>query len=288
MKYMNRVTTLTSGGHRIAPVAVLYHVEAEWAGNCMFTQKPARKLAELQIEFDCIPADVFAEPEHYQTKIGSTLHVNTQEYRALVVPCAEYVTRAFAEAAQTYTGTVTVPTTGCCYGYDAWKNECCEVDAQACEEGTRLSMTLEPKKSLIVLFDDADSALLREPLVCCGERTELTHWKRSVCEAIAYPDFAEEKEVTLPDRLAQEQPAFSDFVRYESSFWVNGGSMTGEQTALELTDASEGVEVFINGKSAGIQIVPPYLYDLTEYVQAGENCEGVGRGIYPLYSLYQG
>lgn len=145
------------------------------------------------------------------------------------------------EAAQTYTGTVTVPTTGCCYGYDAWKNECCAVDAQACEEGTRLSMTLEPKKSLIVLFDDADSALLREPLVCCGERTELTHWKRSVCEAIAYPDFAEEKEVTLPDQLAQEQPAFSGFVRYESSFGVNGGSMAGEQTALELTDASEGV-----------------------------------------------
>lgn len=230
MRYMNRVTTLTSGGHRIAPVAVLYHAEAEWAGNCMLTQKPARKLAESQIEFDCIPADVFAEPEHYQTKIGSTL-----------------------------------------LGYDAWKNECCAVDAQACEEGTRLSMTLEPKKSLIVLFDDADSALLREPLVCCGERTELTHWKRSVCEAIAYPDFTEEKEVTLPDQLAQEQPAFSGFVRYESSFWVNGGSMAGEQTALELTDASEGVEVFINGKSAGIQIVPPYRYDLTEYVQAGEN-----------------
>lgn len=40
---------------------------------------------------------------------------------------------------------------------------------------------------------------------------------------------------------------------------------------LEVTDAKEGMEVFVNGKSAGIQIVPPYRYDLTGLAEAGEN-----------------
>lgn len=96
MRYMNRVTTLISGGRRRALVAVLYHGEAEWAGKAMLTQKPARRLCEAQIGFDCIPTDVFAEPEHYKTGIGSTLRVNTQEYKALVIPYAEYVTEALA------------------------------------------------------------------------------------------------------------------------------------------------------------------------------------------------
>ena len=40
---------------------------------------------------------------------------------------------------------------------------------------------------------------------------------------------------------------------------------------LELSDAWEGVEVFANGKSAGIQIAPPFRYDLTALVKEGEN-----------------
>ena len=40
---------------------------------------------------------------------------------------------------------------------------------------------------------------------------------------------------------------------------------------LEITDAYEGVEVFVNDKSLGIQIVPVYRYDLTEALREGEN-----------------
>lgn len=40
---------------------------------------------------------------------------------------------------------------------------------------------------------------------------------------------------------------------------------------MKIADASEGVEVFLNGKSLGIQIAPPYLYDLTAYMEEGTN-----------------
>lgn len=65
----------------------------------------------------------------------------------------------------------------------------------------------------------------------------------------------------------EEQPSFSGFVRYKSRFSLE----QTERVVLEVTDAKEGMEVFVNGRSAGIQIVPPYRYDLTELAVEGEN-----------------
>lgn len=44
---------------------------------------------------------------------------------------------------------------------------------------------------------------------------------------------------------------------------------------LELTEAWEGVELFVNGRSAEIQIAKPYRYDLTEYILGGskQSCD---------------
>ena len=327
MAYMNRVTTLTSGGHRIATVAVLYHGESEWMGKAMLSQKPARVLAEAQIEFDTIPADVFAEPERYHTVFGKTLRINTQEYSALVVPKAEYVTKETSEAiekaafpvyfiearpknvtggevigledlteklhpeakfipastylramhyqgkvelfffvnesAETYHGTVELPVTGSAYRYDAWENKVYPVDVT---DGT-LSLTLEPLHSYILIPDIPDAALLSEPVICEGEELTLKPWTRRTCKAIDYPNFGAAKDVMLPDHLAEEQPAFSGFARYESGFTLDEPAVV----TLELTDAYEGVEVFVNGQSLGLQIVPRYRYDLTALVKPGGN-----------------
>lgn len=131
----------------------------------------------------------------------------------------------------------------------------------------KIPVTLEPRKSLIVILDTAEEALLCEPIRLEGEPVKLSEWKRRLCEGIEYPRFGKAETVVLPDRLAEEQPAFSGFVRYEGTFTKKGR----ENVILEVTDAKEGLEVFVNGKSAGIQIVPPYRYDLTEWSVSGEN-----------------
>lgn len=214
MRYMNRVTTLTGGGVRTAPVAVLYHGEAEWAGKAMLSQKPARALAEAQIEYDCIPCDVFAEPERYKTVLGSPLRINTQSYRALVVPYAQFVTADFAKAAA---------------------------------ELHRLGLP--------VLFVDGLPAG-----VCDGDGSLLG--PLADCRVLGLKELVPEMK-----KLALPEAAFSGLVRYESAFELLGeGKVT-----LEITDAYEGVEAFVNGQSAGIQIVPPFRYDLTALVKPGRN-----------------
>ncbi len=61
---------------------------------------------------------------------------------------------------------------------------------------------------------------------------------------------------------------FSSFARYEKTYFCKE---PGKPVWLEITDAYEGVELFVNGKSAGIQIVPPFRYDMTELLAPGEN-----------------
>lgn len=350
MKYMNRVCELISDGYHIAPVAVLYHGEAEWTGNCMLMQKPARKLADRQIDYDFIPSDVFSEKERYKTKIDKALTVNTQQYKALVIPTAQFISAALAEsivklqnegfpvvfleslpegiyngdnhhlnglqdcpvialedlvkfmdelhipeiglepvnnrirylhydngneifylvneAAEVYKGQVTLPGKGSCYAYNAWDNRLEAVEAIPFENGTKLNVEIHPRQSLIVVFDDADKKLLCEPVKAAGTVLRLEqNWIRSICRSIDYPKFKETKLVQLPDQLAEEKPEFSGFVRYENSFLAEGN----EKVVLEVTNAAEGVELFVNGQSAGIQIVAPYLFDITGLVKKGEN-----------------
>lgn len=350
VRYMNRVCELISGGYHIAPVAILYHGEAEWTGKCMLMQKPARKLADRQIDYDFIPTDIFVEKERYKTKLDNGLTVNTQEYKALVIPTAQFISAALAEsivelhiegfpvvfleslpegiyngdsnllqgiqncqvieledlirlmdeqhiseiglipannrirylhyyngndmfylvneADEIYKGVVTLPVKGKCYSYNAWDNRLEKVEATTFENGTKVNVEIYPRKSLIIIFDDAQEELLCEIVKTSGVELKLQkNWVRSICRSIDYPHFKEEKEVKLPDNLAEEKPKFSGFVRYENVFLAQAE----DKLTLDITDAAEGVEVFINSQSAGIQIVPPYCYDISALIKKGEN-----------------
>lgn len=178
------------------------------------------------------------------------------------------------EGTDIYRGSVRVPSTGACYIYDAWNNRVGRIDSRAVADGTVIALEVIPGRSVIVIFDGTDTIL---PL----SMTEINQnvdgmkrerwdagWKRSVCTAIEYPAFQEECDMALPDMLAEEKPEFSGFVRYEKKFFCE---KSPRRMLLEIEDAWEGVEVFVNGISAGIQITSPYRYDVTELIKDGKN-----------------
>lgn len=350
MRYTNRLCNVLSGGRRTPQAALLYHGEAEWAGPCGNLDAAARQLTERQFDFDILPADVFSQPARFGTRLGAALQVNTQRYRALLLPAAEYLPAAVLqaaaalqqagclvafldrrpqgccdektplpqalgrcpvvpvtalggwlaqrlrpavrcvppapmlrclryegsapvyffvnEAAEPYVGAVELPEQGPCYLYDAWENKMCAAPVTRLAAGMRLQLALPPRHSLLLVLDDVQTTL-PPPLSTAGGRAvpPETAWRRSVCTAREYPAFGAEKAVSLPDDLAREQPAFSGFVRYRALFQL----AADERTLLELSDAAEGVAVFCNGHSAGLQVVPPYRYDLTPWARGGEN-----------------
>ena len=60
-------------------------------------------------------------------------------------------------------------------------------------------------------------------------------------------------------------PDFSGFIAYETKADLSGAK------ALVLEEVSDAAEVFVNGKSLGIQYCPPFLYDLREIAAEGES-----------------
>lgn len=183
------------------------------------------------------------------------------------------------EGTETYEGNVELKDGRFGYLYDAWENTLHRADY----DGNTLQLKLEPLKSIFLVLECSAKQknaedLVEKPLFTTSiaeelekgqwEVTELRGgWMRSTCRSIDYPAFTDRKEITLPDKLAEEKKLFSGFVRYENTFYWK----EGQKAILEITDAYEGVEVFVNGKSLGIQIVPVYRYDLSEAVKPGEN-----------------
>lgn len=105
MKYINRVSHLISGGFHHVDVAILYHAEAEWSGmEYLEMGRVARYLDDAQIDFDFIPADVFADPQSFDSFYDDEgLHINGHVFTALIVPGMAYVTdatRAFLQKAK--------------------------------------------------------------------------------------------------------------------------------------------------------------------------------------------
>ena len=202
------------------------------------------------------------------------------------------------EAAEVYEGIVELEEKGPCFLYDAWDN-CCEeaavrpADADDPAGRVRIALRLEPMKSRFLILGCCDAAF-RSRIDVCGKFSGMVmqipvgQWLRSTCEGKEYPAFGEERAVSLPDHLAEEQPEFSGYVRYRTTFRMK------EKTACRLIieDASEGVEVFVNGHICGIQIAPPFCYDLSDFVRAGTNeltieiATTLERECYPMLTGY--
>lgn len=153
--------------------------------------------------------------------------------------------------------------------YDAWNNEIFKTEN--IKDGTGKSIIhvdVEPLKSIILISgEESQKVSLEEEIGQSYPVVIKPEWKRSICKSIEYPAFGEEKEICLPDRITKELPTFSGFIRYENTFEAK----KGKRYFLKITEAFEGVEVFVNGKSLGIQIVPEYLYELTKETREGLN-----------------
>lgn len=82
--YMNRFADILSAGIHAPGTAVLYHAEAEWCGEAMYVQKPARVLTENQIDFSIVCADML-----YEAKVqDGSFEINQQQFQSLIVPSA--------------------------------------------------------------------------------------------------------------------------------------------------------------------------------------------------------
>lgn len=88
--YASRVCERISDGIHIAPVAVLYHAEAEWGGSYEPFEHVVKCLMQSQFDCDVLPVDIFCDKTRCRMEKG-ILMVNEESYRALIIPYSQYL-----------------------------------------------------------------------------------------------------------------------------------------------------------------------------------------------------
>lgn len=164
-----------------------------------------------------------------------------------------------------FTGKITVPAAGSACIYDAWNNCLRPVDAVSVPGGTELTLTVRPYEPVIVIFGGNSGELVSEPVID-GEKLVFGKWTMSACESKAYPAFenvCEDESIPNAGRLLHD---FSGFIRYETTFTANEGA-----AVLEIADAFEGVEVWVNDIRIGSMVAPRFVFDITGAVKSGVN-----------------
>ncbi len=244
-------------------------------------------LPEILLECPEVPLGSLADAVSARELPAPLLEPSNDRIRILHILGDTPVFMIVNEGTEVYEGTIYLPGIyGGAYLYDAWSNRAETADAAAMNGGLKINIKLVPLKSSFIVCGEYTENLYA-PTASLGNEITLADWKRSTCEGASYPAFGPAKGLVLPDKLAEEQPEFSGFVRYETHFSLEKNSAL----KLIITDAAEGVEVFLNGVSAGIQIVPDYIYELSG--REGENtlrievATTLERQCYPLLEGYR-
>lgn len=164
------------------------------------------------------------------------------------------------EGASSYRGTVRFSKP--VYAYDPWNDRYFLPE----RKGDGVNLSLEPRKSVIFFVGEAPagvSAMPKRP----RKAVELKDFAVSRCEAKEYPAFHDAERITLPNLYAKKHPGFAGFLRYTTEVELS----SAKKISLDIADAYEGVEVFVNGRSVGMQVVPHFVFDITDACVSGKN-----------------
>lgn len=205
---------------------------------------------------DQVDREIMIEPESFRI-------------RALHYKGAEELYYFVNENDQMYEGKVKIPRTENLYCYNAWNNQVERVAYQSNDQWTEIRLSLKPGESAVYVSGICEH--LKEKVLQKGTCVMLNkNWKRSICSSVDYPNFKKEKAIQEFGDYGKEDKKFSGFIAYETVVAKEVG-VGAKRVILEITDAGEDVEVFVNGASAGIQVLPPFHYDITEFFTEGEN-----------------
>ena len=209
-------------------------------------------------DYPAEPLDRIANAVKDRISSSAAISPASRHVRILDYTNGNRILYLFNEAAETYRGEINIDPDRF-YEYDAWNNRIYRLDSNKIE--------LIPNKGMILVEDMPDAEFVFMKTVPTGEKISMTSFRRSVVKSIDYPKFGKEEGIVLPDDYAKKDKLFSGIIRYETE--VDLPEI--KKAVLEITDAYEGVEVFVNGDPIGIQIVPAFIYDLTEHLVSGKN-----------------
>ncbi|OMF37768.1 glycosyl transferase family 2 [Paenibacillus sp. FSL H8-0548] len=158
--------------------------------------------------------------------------------------------------------------------YDGFDNKAALLDVTVTPEGLQLPLKLSPYESIIVIagmelpkgieWTIGSQEASDEGILLQGE------WTVATATAEQYPNFDHWGTLAQLVSMGSPQllPAFSGTFRYELTFqWPNAA----KPFALDLGDAYETAEVWLNDERLGVRLCSPYRFDTRSSVREGMN-----------------
>lgn len=164
--------------------------------------------------------------------------------------------------------------------YDPLRHEAYEIDCVFDEQSSTVDLRLEPYESLFLIFFAADNDYIGEPRQRASflARRSGPHlaelrgpWTVSLADARSYPQFRPAVQLDVLENLAGSAlfPEFSGTISYETEF---AAAEEAELYAtLDLGEAYEIAEAWLNDRLLGVRICPPYRFDIAGQVMPGSN-----------------
>ena len=153
------------------------------------------------------------------------------------------------------------------YEYDVMNQV---IYAVECQNG-QLSLNLEPGEAKIYVSDMDVSDMVVTSKKPVSTRCMILDkpYKVSLATAKEYPVYKITFTLNQLEDLSKrhEGDHFHGAIRYETTFNWNKEKL-GE---LVFTQASESLQVWVNGEKAGKRVGPPYRYDISEFLMEGTN-----------------
>ncbi|MDQ6418492.1 glycosyl hydrolase [Paenibacillus sp. LHD-117] len=166
---------------------------------------------------------------------------------------------------------ITLPVHGEVYIYDAFLNRLTHLNGKAEDGMTDVQLELIPYESIIMLHGSGIDGFAAHPSIIANGELELRgDWSVSIVDSMNYPHFKEWGTLTaLTNMSGREQlPRFSGTFRYETEFeWTE----SAVRVLLDLGEAFETAEVWVNGEQAGVRICPPYRMEIDGLIKKGIN-----------------
>ncbi|AQR96752.1 glycosyl hydrolase [Clostridium saccharoperbutylacetonicum] len=160
--------------------------------------------------------------------------------------------------------------------YNGLENEFKKLAVNTKNGNNSIFIELKPCESCIILENTdeyneitEDYLPMSDKLSNCKNNIDLSgDWNYSMVKNKEYPNFGEMNKMDKLAPISNEDPLFAGLIRYEKTIEIDE---VKTDAYLSFEYVYEAMELWINEKYVGMNICPPYIYNIGKYLEKGKN-----------------
>lgn len=176
-------------------------------------------------------------------------------------------------AYETFKGKIKIDIKNNALIYDGLNDDYKNIKVQKVKEESFIEIELKPYESCLIIDSEKEVNNYYLPMQnrleeCNKEINISNNWECSLINIKQYPLVSEMMFMEKLQPVSNINPKFSGIIRYENNIFVEDNF---KNAYLDIEFVYEAIDLWINDKYVGRKICEPYIFDIEEYVEKGNN-----------------